>query len=60
METLRRDLRFGIRELRRNRGFAAVAVITLALGIRVNTAVCRWPSSAIVSGGAVSERALGR
>jgi len=30
------DLRFGVRMLRRNFGFAAVAILTLALGIAVN------------------------
>lgn len=39
VEELTQDLRFGLRSFLRNPGFAAVAVLTLALGISANTAI---------------------
>ena len=39
LETIWQDIRFGARLLRRNPGFSAIAILTLAIGIGSNTAI---------------------
>lgn len=48
MRTFFQDLRYGSRALRDNPGFALVAILTLAFGIAVNTAVFSWIDTVFV------------
>ena len=55
MNGLIQDLRFALRQLRKSPGFAAVAVITLALSIGANTAIFQLLDQALLRGLPVKE-----
>ncbi len=49
LDSLLRDCRFALRMSRKNAGFTAVVVLTLALGIAANTTVLSWISSTLLN-----------
>ena len=55
METLLHDIRFGFRQLMKQRGFAALAIISMALGIGANTSIFSLVDTALLRPLAVKE-----
>jgi predicted permease len=49
MNTFLRDLRYGLRTLARNPGFAAVAVLTIGIGIGASTTIFSWMRSMLLN-----------
>src|SRR5271156_2210440 len=48
IEALLRDLRFAVRQLRKNRGFAFTAILMLALGMCANVAIFSFVNASVI------------
>ena len=48
METVFQDLRFALRQLRRNPGFAVTAIVTLALGVCASVSIFAFVDAALI------------
>ena len=48
LEQIGQDFRYGLRSLRKNTGFTAVAVLTLALGIGANTSIFSFINAMVI------------
>ncbi len=55
METLLQDIRFGFRQLMKQPGFAALAIVSMALGIGANTSIFSLVDTALLRPLAVKE-----
>ncbi len=49
MTTFKQDLRYAVRGVLRNRGFAVVAILTIGVGIGVNTTVFGWMQALLLN-----------
>ena len=49
LESFLADMRFAIRQLRRNPGFAMVVILTLAIGMGANTTIFSWTRAVLLN-----------